>query len=63
MIPVGTNCVKFDAQGNELAVSEKEYKFPNQNSLQNDKLLVANTNHHAIQIVETDTENFGENSA
>ncbi len=51
---------KFDVQGNELAASEKGYKFPNQNSLQNDKLLVADTNHHAIQIVETDTENFGE---
>jgi hypothetical protein len=51
---------KFDAQGNELSVSEKRFKFPNQNSLQNDKLLVADTNHHAIQIVETDTENFGE---
>lgn len=50
---------KFDAEGNELAVQSKGYKFPNQNMLHNDKLLVADTNHHAIQVADTSTENFG----
>jgi len=50
---------KFDAQGNELAVIEDGYKFPNQNMLVNDELYVVDTNHHSIRVVETDTASFG----
>jgi hypothetical protein len=50
---------KFDAEGNELVVQNNGYKFPNQNLLHNNKLLVADTNHHAIQVADTSTENFG----
>ena len=51
---------KFDAEGNELAVQSKGYKFPNQNMLHNGKLLVADTNHHAIQASNISSESFGE---
>lgn len=51
---------KFSAQGNELAVQGKGYKFPNQIMLLDDKLLVADTNHHAIQVAETGDESFGQ---
>ena len=50
---------KFDAEGRELSVQSKGFKFPNQNMLYQDKLLVADTNHHAIQEVATSDDNFG----
>lgn len=50
---------KFDSDGNTLAVQDKGFRFPNQILLHNNKLLVADTNHHAIQEVDTSNENFG----
>jgi len=50
---------KYDAGGNELATSHNGYKFPNQNMLYNGLLLVVDTNHHAIQLADTSTENYG----
>ncbi len=50
---------KYDAAGNELATKDNGYKFPNQNMLYNGMLLVVDTNHHAIQVADTTTENYG----
>ena len=51
---------KYDATGKELAVQHNGYRFPNQIMLHGDKLLVADTNHHAIQVAETATDTYGE---
>ncbi|MCI0505937.1 MAG: hypothetical protein L0Z73_07465 [Gammaproteobacteria bacterium] len=50
---------KYSAQGKELAVQHNGYKFPNQIMLQDNQLLVADTNHHAIQVAETGDDKFG----
>ncbi|HEY5601474.1 MAG TPA: hypothetical protein VIM41_00030 [Gammaproteobacteria bacterium] len=54
---------KFDKQGKELAVQHQGYKFPNQIMLQGGQLLVADTNHHAIQAAETSDDHFGKITA
>lgn len=51
---------KFDAEGKQLAVQDKGYKFPNQNMLYDGKLLVADTNHHAVQVTDSSDDKFGE---
>ncbi|MGD8641900.1 MAG: hypothetical protein PVG89_14795 [Gammaproteobacteria bacterium] len=51
---------KYNASGNELATKNTGYRFPNQITLAGNRLLVADTNHHAIQEAQTNTEHFGE---
>jgi hypothetical protein len=51
---------KFDHDGKELAVQKSGYRFPNQLQFRNDKLLVADTNHHAIQVAQAGNKHFGE---
>ncbi|MGD8567326.1 MAG: hypothetical protein PVJ39_04525 [Gammaproteobacteria bacterium] len=51
---------KFDHGGKELAVQKHGYRFPNQLQIHDNELLVADTNHHAVQIAQTGDENFGE---
>lgn len=51
---------KCDAAGRLLASQDKEFKYPYQIALHNNRLFVANTNHHEISIEQTDTSNFCE---
>jgi len=51
---------KFDKEGNQLAVQHSGYKFPNQNMLFDGTLLIADTNHHAVQMADISDERFGE---
>lgn len=50
---------KYNSEGVQLAVEENEFWFPNHNSLWNQQLVVADTNHHAIKFLDTKTEQFG----
>lgn len=50
---------KFDQTGRQVAQQGKGFRFPNQITLQRDKLLVADTNHHTVQEVHSGTEKFG----
>jgi len=51
---------KYAADGTELAGPVTGFKFPNQLLLHNEQLLVADTNHHQIRIVDSRTTRFGE---
>lgn len=51
---------KLDKEGNLLAQSEDGLYFPNQIHLHDNKLYVADTNHHSIKVVSSETERFGE---
>jgi len=51
---------KFSANGSNLGEAGSGLRFPNQLLVHDGRLLVADTNHHRIRIVETDTEIFGQ---
>jgi len=51
---------KYSDDGEELAGPVTGFKFPNQLLLNNDLLLVADTNHHQVRIVDPRTAHFGE---
>ncbi len=50
---------KFSADGIEQAVSEESFKFPNQLMLRDGQLLVADTNHHVVHVVQPGVLDFG----
>jgi len=50
---------KYSADGEPLAEPVSGFKFPNQLLVHNDRLFIANTNHHEISIVDSRTEYFG----
>jgi len=50
---------KYSSDGTPLAIKEHGVRYPNQITLHKNKLLLADTNHHAIQEVETVNETFG----
>ncbi len=50
---------KYSADGELLANSESGYRFPNELLVHDGQLYVANTNHHEVRIVSTETESFG----
>jgi hypothetical protein len=50
---------KYADDGTELAGPVTGFRFPNQLLLHNDQLLVADTNHHQIRIVDPRTARFG----
>ena len=50
---------KYSADGEEVAVTEATFKFPNQVLLHNERLYVADTNNHVIRVVESDTASYG----
>lgn len=49
----------FNAEGVQIAVDDKGYKFPNQLTILENKLYVADTNHHRIVSIDPGPENFG----
>lgn len=49
----------FDVNGVQLAVDNNGYKFPNQLSLIDNTLYVADTNHHRIISLDPSPDNFG----
>lgn len=51
---------KYTAEGTELAGPVEGFKFPNQLSMHDGKVLVADTNHHEIRVVSAETASFGE---
>ena len=51
---------KYADDGVELAGPVTGFKFPNQLLIANGQLLVADTNHHQIQIVDSSTAHFGD---
>jgi len=51
---------KFTAAGEEVAVTEEAFKFPNQAILHDGNLYVADTNHHVVRAVSAETSTFGE---
>jgi hypothetical protein len=51
---------KYSADGIELRLPVGGFKFPNQLLMHDDKLLVANTNHHTIDMLNTGNSTFGE---
>jgi len=51
---------KYSADGQALSDPVSGFKFPNQLMLQNNQLLVANTNFHEITVVDPDTNAFGQ---
>jgi hypothetical protein len=51
---------KYSANGVELAGPVTGFRFPNQLLVANEQLLVADTNHHRIVIVDLRTAKFGE---
>lgn len=50
---------KYSGDGEHLADSKTGYKFPNELMLHDEKLYVANTNHHEVRVVSPDTGSFG----
>ncbi len=50
---------KYSADGVALAGPVSGFKFPNQILIFDDKLFVADTNHHEVRIVDPSTESFG----
>ena len=50
---------KYSAAGIELAPPASGFKFPNELMLHDDRLLVADTNHHVIRILEPGSSDFG----
>ena len=54
---------KYSADGSILAAPVDGFKFPNQLLMHGGRLLVADTNHHQIRIVDPHTEAFGEELA
>ena len=50
---------KFAPDGQQLAVSEETFKFPNQLMLHEGSLHVADTNNHVVRIVAADTASYG----
>ncbi|MBT8081600.1 MAG: hypothetical protein KJP08_09885 [Gammaproteobacteria bacterium] len=51
---------KYAADGYELAGPAGNFQFPNQLLLHEGQLLVADTNHHVVRIVEAQTAEFGQ---
>ena len=51
---------KYSADGTELTQPVGGFKFPNQLLMDDDMLLVANTNHHVIDILSPDNSLFGD---
>jgi len=51
---------KYSADGTELTQPVGGFKFPNQLLMHDDKLLVANTNHHTIDILSPRNSLFGD---
>lgn len=51
---------KFDASGREIAKNDDNFHFPNQIMLDHGQLLVADTNHHAIRVLEISDDKFAE---
>ena len=54
---------KYSADGSMLAPPVDGFRFPNQLLMHDGRLLVADTNHHRIRIVDPNTEAFGEELA
>jgi len=50
---------KYSAQGESLGQAIDGFRFPNQLLIHDNRLYVADTNHHRIRIVEPGTESFG----
>ncbi|MGI9232281.1 MAG: hypothetical protein ACR2RD_01505 [Woeseiaceae bacterium] len=50
---------KYSAGGEALAEPVGRFRFPNQLLMFNDRLLVADTNHHVIRIVDARSSSFG----
>lgn len=51
---------KYSATGESLTNPVGDFKFPNQVTLHDGQLTVADTNHHQIRIVNPNTPSFGE---
>jgi hypothetical protein len=51
---------KYSSDGVALADPVAGFRFPNQILIFDEKLFVADTNHHEIRVVDTSTESFGE---
>jgi hypothetical protein len=50
---------KYSSDGVALAGPVSGFKFPNQLLMFDDKLYVADTNHHEVRVVDPDTGSFG----
>ncbi len=50
---------KYSADGTALTGAISGFKFPNQLLMHDERLLVADTNHHEIRVVDPSTESFG----
>ncbi len=51
---------KYSHDGEELAATGEAFKFPNQLLLHEGRLYVADTNNHAVQVVESSTNSYGD---
>ncbi len=51
---------KYSQDGEELAATGEAFKFPNQLLLHEGRLYIADTNHHAVQVVESNTDSYGD---
>lgn len=51
---------KYSADGAVLAAPVPGFKFPNQLQLDNERLLVADTNNHEVRIVDSRSASFGD---
>ena len=50
---------KYTSDGRQAADPVDGFKFPNQLLIHEDQLLIADTNHHRVRAVQTETEDFG----
>lgn len=51
---------KYSAEGEELAATGEAFRFPNQLILHEGRLYVADTNHHVVRIVASETGSYGD---
>lgn len=51
---------KLNAEGEILAKVARGFRFPNSMALFESGLYVADTNHHLVRVLDTETENFGQ---
>lgn len=49
---------KYSANGVQLAEPKRGFKFPNKILLHNDQLLVVDTNHHEVRVLDPSSERF-----
>lgn len=50
---------KYSSEGEELAQPATGFRFPNQLLMSGNKLMIADTNHHVIRVIDPRTASFG----